>query len=86
MDSLGSRRSRQAYIQKVLKAERPREGVVFGVGHLIQEGSWLGADMIRHGLLLLGIVGLVAIGAGAASDCPVYWTVLNWVSSIFVRA
>ena len=86
MDTLGSKRSRQAYIQKVLKAQRPREGAIFGAGHLVQEGGWLGAEILRHGLLLAGVVGLVAIAVGATTDCPFYWTVLNWVSSLLVRA
>jgi len=79
-------RSRQAYINKVLKAQRPREGAVFGAGQLIHEGSGLGADIIRHGLLWVGVLGLVAIAVGATTDCPIYWAVLNWISSLIDRA
>ena len=85
MDTLGSKRSRQAYIQKVLKAQRPRAEAVFGAGHVLRESTWLGAELIRHALLVIGVAGLVAIAVGATTDCPVYWTALNWVSSLFVR-
>lgn len=77
--------SRQAYIHRVLKADQPRAGVVFGAGRLLQEGGGVGADFIRHALLLIGVALLVAIAVGALTDNPVYLTTLNWVSSWFVR-
>ncbi len=77
--------SRQAYIQKVLKSQRPRDGAVFGAGQLLRQGSGVGGDLIRHSMLVIGVAGLMALAIGAITDCTIYWTMLNWVTSVFVR-
>ena len=77
--------SRHAYIHKALKASQPQGGVVFGAGQLLREGGGVGADFVRHAMLLVGVAGLVAIAVGALTDNPVYLTTLNWISSWFVR-
>lgn len=55
------------------------------LGHLISESGGLGAEIVRHAMLIVGVVGLVAIASGALTDCSAYWSVLNWVSSCFYR-
>ncbi len=77
--------TRQAYIHKMLKAQQPRGGVVFGAGRVLQEGRGIGADIIRHVFLLAGVFGLVAIAVGALTDNPIYLTTLNSISNWFVR-
>ena len=76
--------SKNAYIQRTLKAQR-NEGVVFGVGRFVRDGGGVGADLIRHSMTLIGVAGLVGIAAGALTGCPLYETVLGWATSLFVR-
>jgi hypothetical protein len=52
---------------------------------MIKETGGLGAEIVRHFMLIIGVVGLVAIATGALTDCSAYWSVLNWVSSCFYR-
>lgn len=76
--------SKNAYIQRTLRAERD-DGAVFGVGQLVRDTGGVGADLFRHALLLIGVVGLVGIAAGALTGSPLYETVLGWATSMFVR-
>ncbi len=76
--------SKNAYIQRTLKAER-HDGTVFGVGKLLCDSGGIGADLFRHAMLLIGVVGLVGIAAGALTGCPLYENTLNWVTSLFCR-
>jgi hypothetical protein len=76
--------SRQAYIQRTMRAQR-NDGMVFGVGQVVRDGGGVGADLFRHALTLIGVFGLVGIAAGALTGSSLYETVLNWISSFFVR-
>ena len=75
--------NQQAYIKKVMRAQRPRQGAA-GIGRMVQDGTGVGFDFFRHALVLIGVGGLVAIAAGATTDCMIYQRVLNWVSSFFL--
>ena len=83
METDRSRRVRQhAYIKKVMKAQRSRGGIAVGLGRMVQEGGGMGADIFRHSLLLIGVVGLVAIAGGATFECRIYQLVLDWVTGL----
>lgn len=75
---------RQAYMQRMLKAQQPNQGPVFGAGKIIRETGGMGADILRHVLLVVGVGGLVAIAVGATTKAPMYHAVLNWITSWFV--
>jgi hypothetical protein len=84
MDSSRSiRNHKQAYVRKMLKAQRPHGSAASGLGHLVQEGSGLSFDLFRHSLTIIGVGGLVLIAVGATTECQVYQQILNWLSSIF---
>jgi len=81
MDALRAKNiSKQAYIDRVVKSHLPHARI----GEVVIEGTWIGADILRHTLMLSGVVGLVTIAVGAITDCNMYWSVLGWVSSLFV--
>ena len=79
------RKRQQAYVKKVMRSQRPGPGAAIGLSRFMLEGTWLSADIFRHALLLMGVFGLVVIAAGATTDCTLYWKVLNWCSSFFVK-
>ncbi len=76
--------SRDAYIHRTLKAQQ-NNGAVFGVGKFVRDSGGIGADLFRHVMLLIGVVGLVGIAAGALTGNPLYENTLNWVTSLFCR-
>ena len=76
--------SKQAYIQRMVRAQQPRAGVVFGAGRLVRESGGLGAEFLRHAFMVIGVAGLVGIAVGATTECHAYNVVLNWVTSLFV--
>jgi hypothetical protein len=79
-----SRAGRQAYMQRQLKARQTNGSPVFGAGHVIGEAGGIGADFVRHAIMVIGVLGLVAIAIGALTDNPHYHTILNWIAGWFV--
>lgn len=75
--------SRQAYIQRTLRSQQPVEGVIFGAGKVLRAGGGLGTDFVRHAVMVLGVAGLVGMAVGATTECGLYNTVLNWITSLF---
>jgi hypothetical protein len=83
MDTYSEKRLRQqAYIRKVMKAQRPHSGIA-GVGRLVKDGGGLGADFVRHSIQMIGVIGLVALAVGATTECHLYQYALNWIGSFF---
>jgi hypothetical protein len=76
--------SRRDYIQKVLRSQQSGEGVIFGAGRVFKEGGGVGADFVRHAVMVLGVAGLVGLAVGATTECSLYSTVMNWITSLFV--
>jgi len=75
--------SQQAYIKKMVR-ERNRVGTVAGLGRSVHEGTSMVAAILRHAIMMTGIVGLVGIAVGATTECRLYHQILNWVTSFFI--
>jgi hypothetical protein len=76
-----SKAGRAAYMQRALKARQREQGsAAFGAGHAVRQAGGVGADLFRHALTVLGVLGLVGIAIGALTDSPTYYTILNWIT------
>jgi hypothetical protein len=74
---------RYAYMRRTLKAQQSGDGAVFGAGKVLSEAGGLGAEFVRHAIMVMGVVGLVGIAVGALTDAPLYYKILNWVTCWF---